>query len=374
MILTALSFGLLNTWLIWNSSRSYANARLSDINDAKSTDEAVQRAIATIGAEPKMAQQEFVREAFRERPSKATCRHYILNIIRAVQGDVHPEVERALDRQMVGDLKGFRVYALSTRAVSGNALVESLRRVDPNWNHKLALLDDTGKETRSKDADTFLARFIDRTAQESRPALRNLTRFNGWIQWWTVCVCWIVLLLVAARTSLLAKLVTTGWFPKTGCSSLVEFLAAGHPDPENRVSAASACEYLESVQVESQLDRQVYLTYEFLVALLPSLGFIGTVLGMGDALLTADSLFSASDKNRAISTITSHLGFAFDTTLVGLIAGIVAGSAVLRLRLWENSLWYDHRNPLAQLSVRDNTAVSDLNSVSRSAHSGVHAG
>jgi hypothetical protein len=341
MVFTALSFGLLNTWLAWNVDRSYANATLLEVNEARSTDEAVQEAIAAIGSKADMAQQEFVREAFRERPASATYRFYLLNIIRAVQGDVSPQVERTLDRHMTGNQHGTRFFALTSEGVSGTAVVEALSRVDSNWNHKTALLEDADSTLRGTEADAFLAKFIDRAAQETRPALRNLMRLNGWIQWCTICVCWVVMLLTAARATLLARLVTTGWFPNVITSRFTRFLAAGASPRSTLSAASSAAAFAAKAPIESFLDRQVYSTYEFLVALLPSLGFVGTVVGMGDALLTADSLFSAADKSRAISTITSHLGFAFDTTLVGLITGIIAGSIVVRLRQWENSLWYE---------------------------------
>ena len=67
-------------------------------------------------------------------------------------------------------------------------------------------------------------------------------------------------------------------------------------------------------RLRNGLDHGVYGTFGFMLGLLPSLGFIGTVLGMGNALLAADGLFSAADRQRTIGQITEELGFAFDTT------------------------------------------------------------
>ena len=80
-----------------------------------------------------------------------------------------------------------------------------------------------------------------------------------------------------------------------------------------------------------------------MVGVLPSLGFIGTVIGMSDALLKANTLFDSVDKTGAISDITNRLGFAFDTTLVGLVAIIITGSIVLILRKYEGFLWRSAR-------------------------------
>ena len=364
VLLTAVTLAIVNTWLSWSVDRSYATARLPAINDARSTDEAVLTAVALIGADEKMAKQDFVREAFRERPKSGTCRQYVISIIRAVQGDVSPQVEQALDQRMTGNRHGSRFYVIRTEGVSGTAIVDLFRQIDPTWNHKTALLQDSANQTKSKDADAFLAKFIDRAAQESRASLRNLMRFNGWIQWWTVCVCWLILLLVFGRAALLAHLVTTMWFHGTFPSTFSRFLASCVAPSQIALPQTSSTIFAARSPVDALLDRQVYSTYEFLVTLLPSLGFIGTVIGMGDALLTADSLFAVSDKSMAISTITSHLGFAFDTTLVGLVTGIIAGSAVLQLRLWENSLWLANDAP-PSINNLENGSHTALNTSTR---------
>lgn len=339
LVITAIFFGVLNTWLMWSVERNYHNAVLLEINEARSTEEAVQVAIDQIGAEPSMADIPGVKEAFRERSDSKTAREYLLGIIGSVQGKVSPTIETTLDEQMTGNLRGSRFLYLASDGVTGPGVIDALKQADPTWSHKTALLDDPGSQTRSEEADVFLAKFIDHTALENRPALRNLMRFNGWIQWLTVCTCIVVLLLVLKRATLLAQLVEDGWFRETESSRTTRLLSACGSEEFLPPETENATAFIKNDSVDPMLDRQVYPTFEFLVALLPSLGFIGTVLGMGDALLSADSLFSAEDKSLAISTITSHLGFAFDTTLMGLITGIVAGAAVLRLRLWESLLW-----------------------------------
>lgn len=62
-----------------------------------------------------------------------------------------------------------------------------------------------------------------------------------------------------------------------------------------------------------------YLINGFLLWALPSIGFVGTVIGMGFALIEADSLIGAQDLKLAIKNLAGQLGTAFDTTLVALL-------------------------------------------------------
>ena len=340
-VLTGIVFTVLNTFLMWSVRRSYHTADLRNLNEARSTEAAMQQVEELTGASPGVAKH-IVQRAFRERTTGKPARNYILDLVRVVQQveEVSAPIVKTLDDRMTGHLHGLRAFALQTEGVTGQAVVAAMRDADPAWEHKLASLDEGGSGGQAGHAaEEFLVKFIDRVALESRPQLRNLMRINGWIQWLTVNVCCVVLLLVLSRAMLLARLQNDGWFPGSHSTALSRFLVALEPPPTGKPSSGSAGELAAAVSIESMLDRQVYQTFEFLVALLPSMGFIGTVLGMGNALLSADSLFTAKDKTLAISTITSHLGFAFDTTLVGLVTGIVAGAAVLSLRFQENSLW-----------------------------------
>lgn len=59
---------------------------------------------------------------------------------------------------------------------------------------------------------------------------------------------------------------------------------------------------------------------------IPSIGFIGTIIGIGDALgkaHTVISLGTGTDQTGAIQSITASLGTAFDTTLIALFCSIV---------------------------------------------------
>jgi len=66
----------------------------------------------------------------------------------------------------------------------------------------------------------------------------------------------------------------------------------------------------------------------YFVITLPSLGFIGTVLGIGEALSVTGVMTSAApaaDRLLANYDLSANLHVAFDTTLVGLVASIAIG-------------------------------------------------
>jgi hypothetical protein len=78
-------------------------------------------------------------------------------------------------------------------------------------------------------------------------------------------------------------------------------------------------------RIQDHLDRIEYGMIDVLVWSLPALGFIGTVVGIGDALGKAGAVVSASDpvaRQEAVSTITDLMGVAFDTTLFSLMLSI----------------------------------------------------
>ena len=64
------------------------------------------------------------------------------------------------------------------------------------------------------------------------------------------------------------------------------------------------------------VENDVYGTFAYLLGLLPSAGFIGTVWGISHALRDVSGLFGAGEKERTMGEITRHLGFAFDATLL----------------------------------------------------------
>ena len=64
---------------------------------------------------------------------------------------------------------------------------------------------------------------------------------------------------------------------------------------------------------------------KYLLWAIPTIGFVGTVVGIGDALLETINVDSISLVERSIakSTVSSNIGVAFDTTLVALLLSLV---------------------------------------------------
>ncbi len=82
----------------------------------------------------------------------------------------------------------------------------------------------------------------------------------------------------------------------------------------------------------AEADRQrsmvAYLIPKFLVWAMPIFGFIGTVLGIGEAIgglgVGVEGAGSAGDISKQLGSVASSLGVAFDTTLVGLMMSFIA--------------------------------------------------
>ena len=75
----------------------------------------------------------------------------------------------------------------------------------------------------------------------------------------------------------------------------------------------------ESLLETKESQREVI---RYLVWLVPSVGFIGTIIGISEALENAHKVITDSgpiETRAAIQQITASLGIAFDTTLVALI-------------------------------------------------------
>jgi len=85
-------------------------------------------------------------------------------------------------------------------------------------------------------------------------------------------------------------------------------------------------EMIEIISIQTEIDKNKsesdQSNIRYLTWLIPSVGFIGTVLGISQALAIANS----GDMN----LITATLGVAFDTTLVALVLSIIV-------------MWFYHR-------------------------------
>lgn len=108
---------------------------------------------------------------------------------------------------------------------------------------------------------------------------------------------------------------------------------------ESRPHVGSVVDFLaaESLADEGRVDASYALVRVF-VWVVPTLGFIGTVLGIGEAVggfsASLDAAASLDAMKASIGTVTGGLGVAFDTTLLALVMSIFImfpASAVQRL-------------------------------------------
>ena len=99
------------------------------------------------------------------------------------------------------------------------------------------------------------------------------------------------------------------------------------------LATRSVCES-ESERLDSELSIIRYITWA-----IPSIGFLGTVRGIGDALGQAHKAVEGN-----IAGVTESLGVAFNSTLIALCISIVLMFIVYQLQLLQERLILDTQN------------------------------
>ncbi len=104
-------------------------------------------------------------------------------------------------------------------------------------------------------------------------------------------------------------------------------------------------------------ESQAY-SIRYLVGAIPALGFIGTVLGIGAALMGTGSVLSdqLAKQQSGVSSVALALGLAFDTTFVSLVLSLLVhfGSSWLSAR--EEDVLQDAKETMFSLLSRNNPA------------------
>ena len=98
-------------------------------------------------------------------------------------------------------------------------------------------------------------------------------------------------------------------------------------------STHTICES-EAERLESELAMIRYISWA-----IPSIGFIGTVRGIGEALAQADKAVKGD-----IAGVTMSLGVAFNSTFIALLISIFLMFLVHQLQLMQERLVYDSEN------------------------------
>ena len=111
------------------------------------------------------------------------------------------------------------------------------------------------------------------------------------------------------------------WLQRLLTGAMLQFQSSGSIDQVNAVFNSSMELYLHETELRYNLLR-------YLVWLIPTLGFVGTVIGIALALRTAGVTFADPDMNLAagpemMTRLTGELGVAFYTTLLALLQSAV---------------------------------------------------
>jgi biopolymer transport protein ExbB/TolQ len=98
----------------------------------------------------------------------------------------------------------------------------------------------------------------------------------------------------------------------------------------------------EADRLESELSMIRYISWA-----IPSIGFIGTVRGIGEALAQADKAVQGD-----IAGVTQSLGVAFNSTFIALLISIFLMFLVYQLQLLQERLVFDSKNYLDEKLIR----------------------
>ena len=98
----------------------------------------------------------------------------------------------------------------------------------------------------------------------------------------------------------------------------------------------------EADRLESELSMIRYISWA-----IPSIGFIGTVRGIGEALAQADQAVQGN-----IAGVTQALGVAFNSTFIALIISIFLMFLVYQLQLMQERLVFDSENYVNDKLIR----------------------
>lgn len=330
------------TWLIfagWNSvtaaniETTFATGQLQDFRKATSSTEAADRAVELKWADPKI--RVWLREVMKAPSEACTTRQQAVAIFQSAGPGGPTEAERLelLHAAATGQRKPglplpawlARGFWFELKAPTGLELYDAQAKLqDRHWLRTVESTNPILVEEKKKFARCYLDAF----AGEMNEPIREMRRLNGWVQWLTVFLALTVLIAVLRRWVLITRLTVSARRARAAVEK------HGTLGPHAAVPATSEIGVIldrlgsgavtvpgateEVLRLRESADAAIYGLFASLSAAIPALGFLGTVIGMGEALLYADGLFSSQDKQRVVGQITQGLGLAFDATLVSL--------------------------------------------------------
>jgi biopolymer transport protein ExbB/TolQ len=128
--------------------------------------------------------------------------------------------------------------------------------------------------------------------------------------------------------------------PRTLLTAIERFAATRNVQDVS-TSARAVCDS-EGERLESELSIIRYIAWA-----IPSVGFIGTVRGIGDALGQAHRAVEGD-----ITGVTASLGVAFNSTFIALVISIVLMFFIHQLQLMQERLVLDSERYVDQWMVR----------------------
>ncbi len=147
-----------------------------------------------------------------------------------------------------------------------------------------------------------------------------------------------------------------------GRQEILELCARWRLGPDNAAQGPRGQEIAQLLEMLGQPQQQALAPLTFAIWALPMLGFIGTVLGISQAiggLAQGPAVLAADDAG--LGGVFGGLAFAFDTTLVGLVCVIPLALLQLGLRLRIEMLGLlRYRWLLAQLASEGRDESQDI--------------
>jgi len=225
-------------------------------------------------------------------------------------------------------------------------------------------------QSRVEDTRTLITALFEETAQSGAVYRRLLQAVNGPIQWVTVAAAlWCALILLFRRSwARLQEAVSSGrrlaaidpvlggagspWGGSDGEAAgaareavhrygsqilpyrLLRSLAAEKSQHDKAATPGLIERIVEGYR--AQVAEQEYSIVGWLIMLVPTLGFIGTIYGMMQAMGGAHLIVAAQDQaalEASVLQLSRHLGTAFDTTLIALVmAALLEGLRAMTQR------------------------------------------
>lgn len=212
-------------------------------------------------------------------------------------------------------------------------------------------------------------------------AYQRAINFNGWIQFWTFWFFWtaILALLIRIRFYTAAPFIGrefAAWKEMAtlqageSASSLKQHLSPDKDDGFLVRQSFQPLMYLEGVgvtleerreearvgvEIVGTLQERMEVSYSgirYLAWAIPSIGFVGTVLGISKSMLQADKIVLETGARQSVvlKAITNDLGVAFDTTLIALLLSILLMMVIHLVQALEDRLFCDIKENLYRVA------------------------